>query len=116
MVMTEMIIFSLRFSAIALLIVFGALALISFIISLIKRADDSWQTRENSQAAAALEKEPSIDSLTLVLLTAAAATILQGRFYIKRVRRLMPATSAKGTWSLQGRAVLLGSHIIGKKR
>lgn len=114
--MSEMIVFSLRFAAIALLIVFSALAFISFIISLIKRADDHWQKGEQAQAEAALEKEPSIDSLTLILITAAAATILQGRFHIKRVRRLLPAASAKGPWSMQGRAVLLGSHIVGKKR
>jgi Na+-transporting methylmalonyl-CoA/oxaloacetate decarboxylase gamma subunit len=105
----------LKFSVIGIGIVFAALALISAIIALVRRLDDRWQASERASEQAALEEDPSIDSTTLVILAAACATIIEGRFHIRKVRRLMPATAQKGPWSLQGRAVLLGSHVVGKR-
>ena len=103
--------FSVNFTFVGLLIVFGVLSLIAATVAWIRKLDDRWQERELAQEAQALEKEPSIDNLTLVLITAAAATMVSGRFHIRRVRRLLPTNAVHGQWSAQGRAVLHGSHV-----
>ena len=114
--MPEWLSFGLKFAVIGVTIVFGALAIISIAISLIRRGNDAWQKHEEVQKEAATDKEQNIDNITVVLISAAAATMLQGRFHIKSIRRLLPAHAQKGPWSLQGRAVLLGSHVVPKKR
>jgi Na+-transporting methylmalonyl-CoA/oxaloacetate decarboxylase gamma subunit len=114
--MSETLQFSLQFSAVGILIVFVVLWIITGTVSLIRKLDESWQAREEREAAAAYEKEPTIDSTTLVLITAACATMIQGRFHIRQVRRLMSRTAQPGTWSVAGRAILLGSHVVSKKR
>jgi len=114
--MPEWLSFSLQFSVIGISIVFSALAIIAIAISLIRRANDAWQKHEEVQKETATEKQQNIDTTTVVLISAAVATMLQGRFYIKSIRRLLPAHAQKGPWSLQGRAVLLGSHVVPKKR
>jgi Na+-transporting methylmalonyl-CoA/oxaloacetate decarboxylase gamma subunit len=116
MVMSEYFAFALKFGVIGLMIVFGALALISFVVFLIRKMDDRWQEREKAREAAALLKEPNIDTVTLVLITAAAATLIKGRFYIRKVRRLLPKDAKSSPWSMQGRAVLHGSHIARRGR
>ena len=108
--------FSLTFAAVGITIVFASLAIISLVISLIRRANQRWEHREDEAKAAALNKEPTIDSITLVLITAAAATMIQGRFHIRSIRRLMPGGGLRSSWSVQGRAVLHGSHVVTKKR
>lgn len=114
--MSESLWFSLQFSVIGIVIVFVVLWIITGVVSLVRRADEHWQAREERQQAEAYEKEPTIDSTTLVLITAACATMIQGRFHIRQVRRLMSKTSQPGTWSVAGRAILLGSHVVPKKR
>jgi len=114
--MSEMLSFSIRFAVIGILIVFACLAIIVACISLIRHADRRWQAREEAQEIAALDKEPSIDTTTLILISAAATTMLQGRFYIRKVRRLLPRDAVRGPWSMQGRATLHGSHVVSKKR
>ncbi len=114
--MEEALEFSLEFTMIGMLIVFAALAIIVGAISLIRKADSSWQEREDRQYQQALEKDQTIDNITLILIAATAATMIKGRFYIRSVRRLMPVGSPGGSWSLQGRAVLHGSHVVPKKR
>jgi Na+-transporting methylmalonyl-CoA/oxaloacetate decarboxylase gamma subunit len=114
--MAESLDFSLRFSIIGILIVFGALAIISVVVSLVRRADSRWQKHEEVQRDAAVLKEQSIDTTTLVLIVAAAATMIKGRFHIKSIRRLLPSGAASGPWSMQGRAILHGSHVIPRKR
>ncbi len=114
--MSEMLSFSIRFAVIGILIVFGCLALIVGCISLIRRLDRRWQARESAENDSALTKPPSIDTTTLILISAAAATMLQGRFYIRKVRRLLPRDAMRGPWSMQGRAILHGSHVVSKKR
>lgn len=106
---------ALEFSLVALLIVFAALTLISVVVSLIRRLDDRWQQREKAEEAEALEREPSIDTTTLLLIAAAAATMIEGRFYIKKVQRLLPRETFHGPWSMTGRAILHGSHVVGKR-
>ncbi len=108
--------FGLTFSIIGIAIVFAALMIISLAVSLIRKANEGWEKREEKEEAEALTKEQSIDNTTLVLIAAAAATMIQGRFYIRSVRRLLPANTPGGSWSVQGRAILLGSHVVNKKR
>jgi ABC-type antimicrobial peptide transport system permease subunit len=114
--MSETLSFSIRFAIIGILIVFGCLALIVGCISLIRRLDRRWQARESAETESALNKSPSIDTTTLILISAAVATMLQGRFYIRKVRRLLPRDAMRGPWSMQGRAILHGSHVVSKKR
>jgi len=114
--MPEWLSFGLKFAVIGITIVFGVLAIISIAISLIRRGNDAWQKHEDIQKETATEKEQNIDTTTLVLISAAVATMLQGRFHIKSVRRILPANAQRGPWSVQGRAVLLGSHEVPKKR
>lgn len=114
--MSEMLSFSIRFAVIGILIVFACLAIIVACVSFIRRADHRWQAREEAQDRAALAKDASIDTTTLILISAAAATMLQGRFYIRKVRRLLPRDAIRGPWSMQGRAILHGSHVVPKKR
>jgi len=114
--MPEWLSFSLEFAVVGILIVFMALALIASAVSLIRRANDRWQRHEDAQKEAATSKEPTIDTITLTLITAAAATMIQGRFHIRSVRRLLPGNTFRGSWSMQGRAILHGSHIVPKKR
>jgi Na+-transporting methylmalonyl-CoA/oxaloacetate decarboxylase gamma subunit len=113
--MPEWLTFSLNFSLIGLLIVFSVLALIALFVFTIRRVDDRWQEREQAQREAALAKEQNIDSITLVLIAAAVATVVQGRFHIRRVRRLLPRDAFSGPWSVHGRAILHGSHVISKR-
>lgn len=113
--MPEWLEVSLNLTVVGLLIVFGVLAVIAVVVALVRRADDTWQAHEKAQEQAAFEKEPSIDNLTLVLISAAAATMISGRFHIKRVRRLLPPNAVKGQWSAHGRAILHGSHVISKR-
>ena len=114
--MAEWLSFGLNITIIGISVVFISLIIVSLVISFMKRLDDRWEVREKSQAEAALARDQNIDTTTLVIIAAAAATLIRGRFYIRRIRRLMPRGGEKGPWSVQGRAVLLGSHVVPKKR
>ncbi len=114
--MMENIDFTLKFAAVGITIVFAALTIISGTVMLMRRADERWQAHEKAAAEAATEKEPTTDTLTLVLITAAAATMLKGRFHIKKIRRLSSKDAPRSAWSSQGRAILMGSHIVSKRR
>jgi len=97
---------------IGLVIVFAVLSMLAAVVALIRRVDDRWQEDERAAEQAALEKPPGLDSITLVLIAAAVATYLQGRFRIRRVRRLFPHDAPSSPWSHQGRLVLMGSHLV----
>ena len=112
----EHIDFSVRFAVIGWIIVFGSLAVIAMAIALIRKADDRWQKHEEAQDVAAVDKDPTIDTTTLVLISAACATMIQGRFHIRSVRRLLPRDAQRSNWSSQGRAILHGSHVVSRKR
>ncbi|MEZ5360329.1 MAG: OadG family protein [Candidatus Zixiibacteriota bacterium] len=114
--MSESLRFSLEFAVIGITIVFASLALISTAIWLVRKADDGWQKHEKHAEDEALTKEQNIDMTTLILIAAATATIVQGRFYIRKVRRLIRDDAHRSTWSVQGRAVLHGSHVLAKGR
>jgi Na+-transporting methylmalonyl-CoA/oxaloacetate decarboxylase gamma subunit len=114
--MSEVVQFSLEFAVIGIAIVFVSLAIIALVVALVRRLDEGWKKGEKDKAAAAVDKDQSIDTTTLVLISAAVATMFQGRAHIRRVRRLMPRDAQRGTWSVQGRAMLHGSHVVPKKR
>ncbi|MCB2230568.1 OadG family protein [bacterium] len=114
--MNEAIQFSLEFAVIGIAIVFVVLFIITGAVTLVRTADERWQRKEARDEQAALDREPTIDTTTLVLIAAACATMIQGRFHIRKVRRLMSSTPQGGGWSMQGRAILHGSHVVSKKR
>jgi Na+-transporting methylmalonyl-CoA/oxaloacetate decarboxylase gamma subunit len=101
----------LGLAVIGLLIVFAVLALLSSVVALVRRLDDRWLGHEQASEQAALDRPPTLDTLTLVLIAAAVATHLKGRHRIRRVRRLMAPDAPSSPWSGQGRLVLMGSHV-----
>ena len=113
--MTEYLGFGIRFSVIGILIVFMVLAVIALAVGLIKRLDLGWQDKEKKREEAAVHKDPTIDTTTLVLIAAAVATMLKGRHHIRSIRRLLPSDAPRSAWSMQGRAILHGSHVVSKK-
>lgn len=97
-------------------IVFLVLGAIALIVLLIQRADRGWQQREHVESIRRLEKPPTIDAATAVVIAAAVATFVAGRHRIRSVRRLLPADAPSSPWSVQGRAVLQGSHALTRRR
>lgn len=116
--MSQDLIFSFRFAGIAIILVFSALAIISTAIYYASKLDKYFsgrkKTSEQDEGQAAGQTS-NIDNLTLVLISAAAATMIQGRFHIKKVRRLMPGDHVNSPWATRGLAILHGSHVIEKK-
>lgn len=99
-----------------IVIVFTVLALIAGVVALFKRLDDRWQASEAKADEEALTKEPTIDETTLVLIAAAAATVVAGRFKVRRIRRLLSPSQKRTPWSAHGRLTLQGSHALRRKR
>ena len=93
-------------------IVFTVLALIAGVVALFKRLDDRWQAAEARAAATAVDKEPTLDDTTLVIIAAACATVVGGRFRVRRIRRLLSPRQKRTPWSAQGRLTLQGSHVV----
>jgi len=114
--MPEWLSYGLRFAGVGVSIVFFALFVIAGAISLIRFVDAKWEAREKRERQEALDKEPGLDNTTLVLISAAVATQLTGRFHIRRIRRLMSRNAKSSPWSFEGRAILHGSHVVSKKR
>ena len=108
---------TLTFSLMGIGIVFTVLATIAGIIFLLQRLDQRWsqqeqQSREQRNDLANPSREPTIDTTTLVLISASVATVLQGRYYIKSIRKLPSTAARRGSWTVQGRAVQHGSHTV----
>ena len=101
---------------VGILIVFGVLSLIALVVALLKKLDDRWQDHENRQATEALSRTPTIDDTTLILISAAAAVAVGGRFRVRRIRRLLSPRQKRTPWSAQGRLILQGSHAVKRKR
>jgi Na+-transporting methylmalonyl-CoA/oxaloacetate decarboxylase gamma subunit len=99
-----------------LAIVFTVLALIAAVVALFRRLDDRWQAAEQRAAEAAVERAPTIDDTTLVLIAAACATVVGGRFRVRRIRRLLRPDVHRTPWSAQGRLILQGSHTVDRRR
>ncbi|MDD3732515.1 MAG: OadG family protein [candidate division Zixibacteria bacterium] len=114
--MPEWLSYSLEFTLIGLMIVFTALIIVALSITFINFLDRNWQEREKRHREAAAKKTPSIDTTTLVLIAAAVATMLRGRFHIRKIQRLLPRDAKSSPWSLEGRVILHGSHVVPKKR
>lgn len=95
-----------------ILIVFTVLALIAMVVAVFKRLDDRWQAAEAAREAEAINKPQTIDTTTLVLISAACATVVGGRFRVRRVRRLLSPRTKRTPWSAQGRLTLQGSHTV----
>ena len=96
-------------------IVFLVLALIAVVLAVFKRLDDRWQAQEAAAALSAGDRTQTIDETTLVLIAAAAATAVGGRFRVRRIRRLLSPTTKRTPWSSRGRLTLQGSHVIRRK-
>ncbi|PIE24765.1 MAG: hypothetical protein CSA62_02735 [Planctomycetota bacterium] len=96
------------------LIVFVVLGIISFVVSLFRHLDKLLQKREDAQEEK--PQEQTIDDTTLILITAACATAVAGRFKVRRVRRILSPRTHRTPWSSQGRISLLGSHRVDIRR
>ena len=95
-----------------MLIVFGVLASIAAFVWVIRWLDSNWQAREEARRTRELEKEQAVDDTTLVLISAAVATLVQGRARILSVRRLLPIGLQQSAWALRGRLALQESHTL----
>ena len=93
-----------------ILIVFGVLALIAIAVTLFKRVDGRWQAHEAALVEQETGRIQNIDHITLLLIIAAAATVVGGRFRVRRIHRLLPMRTKRTPWSSQGRLILQGSH------
>lgn len=93
-------------------IVFSVLALIAAVVAVFKRLDDHWQAQEVQAEQRALTKEPTIDETTLLLISAAVATVVGGRFRVRKIHRLLSPRQKRTPWSARGRLRLQGSHTI----
>jgi Na+-transporting methylmalonyl-CoA/oxaloacetate decarboxylase gamma subunit len=115
--MTEIVRYGLRLTVAGMGIVFLVLAFIATVVTVIRVLDRiriKKQSRSLSQESS-LTKTQTIDDTTLVLISAAVATILKGRHRIRRIRKVVPVSSSGSPWSMQGRATLLGSHVLPKQ-
>lgn len=110
--MNETTTFGVELTLIGMGIVFFALMLIVLAITIMRRLDERWRASEKAGEEAAFGKAPNVDYTTLVLLSAAVATMFVGRSRIRSIRRLAPADFESSPWSVTGRAVLQGSHVI----
>ncbi|RMF60715.1 MAG: hypothetical protein D6748_03455 [Calditrichaeota bacterium] len=113
--MSDSLMYGLNLTFVGLMIVFVVLAGIASLIAFLRWLDKQGLEREQAQKEAALEKDQTIDETTLVLIAAAVATVLRGRYHIRSVKRIIPGGGKTSPWSIQGRAVLHGSHVIHKK-
>jgi len=114
--MSDVITQGLVITGIGFGIVFFVQATISLVVALFCRLDVRWKEREERHGEDRLAREPSIDDTTVVIITATVATYMVGRFRIRSVRRLTPWDGVTRVWSLQGRALLQGNHVIVKQR
>jgi Na+-transporting methylmalonyl-CoA/oxaloacetate decarboxylase gamma subunit len=113
--MSEELIYSLRFAVIGIAIVFSALAIIAVTVYFVSRIEKYVAGMSKVPAADQTEPRGTIDNTTVVLISAAVATMIRGRYHIKRIRRLFPGDRPSSPWSVQGLAILHGSHVIRKQ-
>lgn len=107
--------FALNLTLAGLIVVFASLTLISLAISFMRWLDEKVKPAKVPVVENSV-KDQNIDNLTLVLISAACATMIQGRFRIRNVRRMVTRASSHSGWSAQGRSVLMGSHSPNVKR
>jgi Na+-transporting methylmalonyl-CoA/oxaloacetate decarboxylase gamma subunit len=104
--------FGLEITVVGMGVVFLSLLLIVGAITVMKRLDERWQESERRHDEEAFGLPPTVDATTMVLISAAVATLLVGRSRIRSVRRLLPAEEPSSAWSVTGRTVLQGSHVV----
>ena len=97
---------------VGLTIVFSVLAIIAVVVAVFKRLDDHWHKLEEDNSVKAFDKAPTIDITTLMLISAAVATVVGGRFRVRKIHRLLSPRTKRTPWSNRGRLTLQGSHII----
>lgn len=112
--MSNDFIFGLKFSLVGMVIVFISLIIISFSIRLMRMLDERASKLGKPKDEISKPEEQNVDNLTLVLISAAAAATVNKKFKIKSVRRMVSRDSA-GSWTVQGRSVLHGSHVLNLK-
>ncbi len=112
---TDILRLGLEISLIGMGVVYLGLLLVTGAITLMRRLDERWRAAEKQGEVEALLAAPTIDSTTLVLLAAAAATLVDGRHRIRGVRRMLPGEGAASAWAVTGRAVLQGSHVMSSR-
>ncbi len=96
------------------MIVFLVLLTMATVIWAMGKVDHYWQAKEKRDDVAALTATPTIDTTTLVLISAAVATMVAGRGRIRTIRRLLPSESPSSAWSVQGRQAIQTSHAISR--
>ncbi|MEZ4387548.1 MAG: hypothetical protein R3D98_08210 [Candidatus Krumholzibacteriia bacterium] len=106
---------ALTLSVVGILVVYFVLTLIAVVVGAVRRLDDGWKQQEAVKVEDALTRAPTIDDTTAVLIAAACATVIAGRFRIRRVRRLLSPRTKRTPWSAQGRLILQGSHSVSRK-
>lgn len=103
---------ALELSAVGVSVVFCVLGLMALVVALLRRLDLRWQAAEAAEDAARVDREPTIDTTTLAIISAAVFVALQGRGRVRKVRRLLPAEQPGSAWGLQGRLTIQGSHVV----
>lgn len=105
---------ALQLTFVGLTVVFTALLGVIGVIVVMNRLDTQSDERESAQKKAQIDKDPTIDDLTLTLIATAVATVLVGRHQIRSVRRVRHARKT-GMWAEAGRAQLHASHSVRPK-
>lgn len=112
---------ALSISAVGLVAVFSVLSLVALVVKALTAIDGRLARAEVAAAqsaalvtASAPAQDTELDDLTLVLITAACATVVQGRFRVRQITRV--AGSRPSSWTRDGRAVLHGSHVLPKPK
>jgi len=115
--MEQNISYAVNMSIAGMSIVFGSLILISIAVRAMRMIDEWLEESKKKNNLPEPEKEQTLDNLTLVLISAAAAAKLQKRKYsIRSVRRIVSRDATIAGWTMEGRSVLHGSHVINVKQ
>lgn len=114
--MTAEMTYALKLSGAGMIIVFSSLVLIAFAISMMRKIDEKLTEIKEARNQPEPEPEQTIDNLTLVLISAATATAVRNHnFRIRSVRRVISRDARIAGWTMEGRSVLHGSHVLNVK-
>ncbi|PLX70133.1 MAG: hypothetical protein C0603_04115 [Denitrovibrio sp.] len=107
---------ALKLSAAGMLIVFSSLIIIALVISVMRSLDEKYTKAQERKNAPAPVKQQTLDNLTLVLISAATATVLQNKQYrMRSIRKIVSRDATVAGWAMEGRSVLHGSHVMNVK-
>jgi Na+-transporting methylmalonyl-CoA/oxaloacetate decarboxylase gamma subunit len=114
--MDQTISYALNISFAGISIVFTSLIIISFVVSFMRRLDNKLTEKKEQSNTPEPEKPQTLDNTTLVLIAAAAkAAVRQRNIKIRSVRRIVSRDAHVAGWTMQGRSVLHGSHVLNVK-